>query len=84
MSNSKTPEDTKLETNGGDNEVKDEDEDNSRFNKEENHDTNNNLDARFYNNNKEYGVVDNKVPKLYPNHYTTSTSSYLTSVSYKN
>lgn len=56
----KETEDTKVEINDGDDVAEDEDFDDSIFDKEENNNTFNDWDARFYNDNGEYGVVDHK------------------------
>ena len=58
-------ENTKLETNNEDNIINNEDLDKFEFDKDENSNINNVWNARFYNDNKDYGVVDNKEPKLY-------------------
>lgn len=76
--------DTNAKTNKGDREAEDEDSDDFQCNKEENNNIGDKWDARFYNYNGEYGVVDDKEPQPYSNHSTTSTSFDSTSVSQNN
>lgn len=73
-------ENTKHETNNGDNITNYEDLDKFEFDEEKNSNTNDDWNARFYNDNRKYGVVDDKEPKSNSNHCTASTSSDATSV----
>lgn len=54
---------------------------NLEFDKQERNATYDDQDARFYNNNGEYDVVDDIEPRFYLNHLTTSTSTNSNSVS---
>lgn len=49
-----------MKTNEGDDEAEDEDEDSFEFDNEERNTTHDNWDVRFYNNNSECSVVEDK------------------------